>query len=193
VKDNDSAVLALTSVQSMRLRTLKRTVVEPSPVTAKASAPAVEAGAASPDADPYPPVVPAEESARRGRRAASSPGLPARMCYLLIIGVTLIVAFINALLAKGDIGWPTGLAMLIVTVYCALKVRREDDLVPVITPPIAFFLTAITAAQLFLGSAERSLLNRGVVLFFTLADNWMWIIGTTLVALVIMIVRRRRS
>jgi hypothetical protein len=31
-----------------------------------------------------------------------------------------------------------------------------------------------------------------VVVFFTLADNWIWIIGTTLVALVIVVVRRRR-
>jgi hypothetical protein len=194
VKGNESAVLALSTVQSLRLRTMKRSDTEdPAPPAVPASAPAeAEAGATV--------LGQPEESStsRRGRRrreaaAPSTEGLSARMCYLIIIGVTLIVAFINAFLASGDIGWPTGLAMLAATVYCALRVRREDGIVPVITPALAFFLTAITAAQLFLGSAERSLINRAVVVFFTLANNWMWIIGTTVIALAIMLVRRRRS
>jgi hypothetical protein len=36
------------------------------------------------------------------------------------------------------------------------------------------------------------MINRAVVTFFTLADNWMWVIGATLAALVIVVVRRRR-
>jgi hypothetical protein len=37
------------------------------------------------------------------------------------------------------------------------------------------------------------MLNRVVVTFFTLADNWFWVIGATLAALVIVLVRRRRG
>jgi hypothetical protein len=122
----------------------------------------------------------------------SGRGIPARTVYLLVIGATVIVGFVNAFLASGAIGWPTGVTLVVATVYCAVKVRRADDLVAIITPPLAFGLVAVTAAQLFLGSAERSLINRAVVTFFTLADNWMWVIGATLAALVIVVVRRRR-
>jgi hypothetical protein len=187
VLGNDAAVLALASDRGGRLRTLVRSDV-PGPVAPAGAAEVVIDDASTPPDAPGPaaPGAPAERVVMRSR------GIPARAVYILIIGVTLLVAFVNAFVASGGIAWPTGAAMLAVTIYCALKVRREDDLVVIITPPIAFFVAAITAAQVFIGSAERSLLNRAVVVFFTLADNWIWIIGTTLVALVIVVVRRRR-
>jgi hypothetical protein len=198
VQGGTTAVLALSSEHSRRLRTLSRSDVEPaadaspspSPVPAAASlagdpgpAEGAEAAAARPSA-----------GTRRSRRdeARSSAGLKAGVVYAVVIGVTVGVAFVNALIANGNVGWPTGLALLAVTVFCALKVRREDDTVAIITPPIAIFLAAITAAQLFLGSAQHSLLNRAVVAFFTLANNWGWIIGATIAAVVIVLVRRRR-
>jgi hypothetical protein len=199
VQGNDAAVLALASDRGGRLRTLVRSDAAPS--TASPAVPRAGAldsavvGPVSPFGASAPEIpeteAPPASAAPTERRAVRSRGIPARAVYILIIGVTLLVAFVNALVASGGIGWPTGAAMLAVTIYCALKVRREDDLVVIITPPIAFFVAAITAAQVFIGSAERSLLNRAVVAFFTLADNWIWIIGTTLVALVIVVVRRR--
>jgi hypothetical protein len=200
VLGNDAAVLALASDRGGRLRTLVRSDAAPS-----AASPAVPRAAALDSAVVGPvspfgasaPEIPQTEApptsaAPAERRAVSGRGIPARAVYILIIGITLVAAFVNAFLASSGVGWPTGVAMLAATIYCALKVRREDDLVVIITPPIAFFLAAITAAQVFIGSAEHSLLNRAVVVFFTLADNWIWIIGTTLVTLVIVVVRRRR-
>lgn len=192
VTGNAVAVLALASDHGGRLRTLQRTNAEPAPP--------------APELDDAGPVEVAAlmgggrpEAAPRGRRRrpadaqGAAGSLRAGAVYLLVIGVTLVAAFANALLSNGDVGWPTGLALLVVTVFCALKVRRDDDSVAIIVPPIAFFLAALTAGQLFLGSAEGSLLNRAVVAFFTLADNWYWIIGATLAAVVIVVVRRRRA
>jgi hypothetical protein len=59
-------------------------------------------------------------------------------------------------------------------------------------PPIAFFLAAITAGQAFRGASGGGLINRAQLVFFTLAYNWYWVIGATVVALVIVLVRRRR-
>ncbi len=129
---------------------------------------------------------------RRGARMGSSAGLRAGGVYLIVIGVTVIIGFANAILGGGALGWPTGVALLVVSVYAALTVRREDDYSAFLTPPIAFALAALTAGQLFLGSNESGLLNRLVVAFFSLADNWAWIIGSTLIALIIVLVRRRR-
>ena len=208
VKGGTTAVLALTSDHGGRLRTLARIDADasvdalpvrvPLPTEQPLGHPAAtpDDGTTGDEHQAEVPVAATSDSrpARRTPRARSDQGgLTALAVYGLIIGVTLIVAFVNALVASGDVGWPTGVALLAVTVYCAMKVRREDDTVAIITPPIAFFLAAMTAAQLFLGSAERSLLNRAVVAFFTLADNWFWIIGATVAAVVIVIVRRRRA
>ncbi len=156
---------------------------------------------APPPADAYAPpgdTVAAADSPRRSRRrgrgvqVGGSAGLRAGGVYLIVIGVTVIIGFANAILGGGTLGWPTGLALLVASVYAALTVRREDDYSAFLTPPIAFALAALTAGQLFLGSNESGFLNRLVVAFFSLADNWVWIIGSTLIALIVVLVRRRR-
>jgi hypothetical protein len=204
VVGHDEAVLALASDHFGRLRTLeRRRDGEPGaagPVEALPESDPVPAPADSGVVDPEPeaahadPILPPEAAAVTGRRSQrSARGITGGAVYLIVIGVTVLVAFANALLADGDIGWPTGLALLASSAYAALTVRREDDTVAIIVPPIAFLVASLTAGQLFLGSAEGSLVNRAVVVFFSLADNWVWIIGATVAALVIVLVRRRRA
>ena len=206
VVGHEQAVLALSSDHFGRLRTLERrrdgepaaAPVAPLAVATEDEAPALAGAVADPeaadDALPLPPVAAAAADVSEGRsRRRSVRGITGGAVYLIVIGVTVLVAFANALLADGDLGWPTGLALLVSSVYAALTVRREDDTVAMIVPPIAFLVASLTAGQLFLGSAEGSLVNRAVVVFFNLADNWVWIIGATVVALVIVLVRRRRG
>ena len=203
VVGHDEAVLALTSDHFGRLRTLERRR-DGEPAAAAPAAIAVDDGPAASDAVPspetaddalpLPPVLPADAAVNEGRgRRRGARAITGGAVYLIVIGVTVLVAFANALLSDGDLGWPTGLALLISSVYAALTVRREDDTVAMIVPPIAFLVASLTAGQLFLGSAEGSLVNRAVVVFFSLADNWIWIIGATVAALVIVLVRRRRA
>jgi Domain of unknown function (DUF6542) len=197
VVDHDEAVLALASDHAGRLRTLARREETSLPDAGPLDAPGPGEGEQVPLVDPA--ETAAAEGTRRGRRRrGAEPGHRARgitggAVYLIVIGVTLLVAFANVLIADGTVGWPTGLALVISSVYAALTVRREDDAVAIIVPPVAFLVAALTAGQLFIGSAEGSLINRAVVAFFTLADNWVWIIGATAAALVIVLVRRRRG
>ncbi len=203
VAGHQEAVLALSSDHFGRLRTLER--VDEEPAVLADAGPAVVAGLAAADPvslapDSQPPGEEATMTRReRRRRAAEQPtsshrsrSISAGAAYLIVCGVTVLVGFANAFLTDGDIGWPTGIALVASSVYAALTVRRDDDAVAIIVPPIAFLLVALTAAQLFLGSTEGSLVNRAVVVFFTLADNWYWIIGATAAALAIVLVRRRR-
>jgi hypothetical protein len=203
VTGHEDTVLALASDHNGRLRTLQRR----------------DDKAVQPDAEPLPPheaidvavtgaavATDAQDDAvaptsrRRGRRQRSSSpsghrarGISGGAVYLIVIGVTVLVAFANVLLADGKVGWPTGVALVVSSVYAAITVRREDDTVAIIVPPVAFLIAALTAGQLSIGSAEGSILNRAVVAFFTLADNWYWIIGATMASLVIVLVRRRRG
>jgi hypothetical protein len=175
VVGHEAAVLALASDHGGRLRTVGR-------VAAQApSEPAAET-----------PAEPRVTARRRTARASGS-GISAGAVYIIVFGLTLVVGFINAWLASGTIGWPTGVALVAASVYCALRVRRDDDVVAMITPPLAFFVAAITAGQLLLGAQAGSLLNRAQKVFFTLADNWYWVIGATLAAVIIVLVRRRRG
>ena len=200
VVDNSAAVLALTSDHGGRLRTLERQEDDPS-LPVKVNSAAVITGAAMvvddagllDDAE----VKESRSDRRRHRQARAlthhSPGISAGAVYLIVIGVTLIVGLLNAWLGDGELGWPTGVALLISSVYCAWRVRHEDDVVAIIIPPIAFFLAAITAGQLFRGATAGGLLNRAQLAFFTMAYNWYWVIGTTVIVVVLVLVRRRRG
>ena len=201
VVGESAAVLALTSDHGGRLRTLAREQSDPPPAV-------VPAGAAPVLIAPDGAVIAADagllddapvKQSRRERRSSAArdtghrmSGISAGAVYIIVIGVTVIVGVINAWLGGGELGWPTGVALVASSVYCALRVRRDDDVVAFITPPIAFFLAAITAGQAFRGASGGGLINRAQLVFFTLAYNWYWVIGATVVALVIVLVRRRR-
>ncbi len=208
VTDTTTAVLAVSRGHGGRLRTLERASEEPPAVAPQPGAVPVIAMADlhrpddvdSSETAAEAGTTGADEGARRRGRSRTSAGhssgsrtISAGAVYLIVIGGTMLIGFANALLSGGGIGWPTGLALLVTSVYCALTVRREDDAVTIFTPPIAFFLAAVTAGQAFRGASGGGLLNRAQLVFFSLADNWYWVIGATLAATVIVIVRRRRA
>jgi hypothetical protein len=188
VVGHEVAVLALASDHGGRLRTLAREGGD----TSVRSAPPAGSPADPSDA---PDIDAGKTRVRRARRApgAGTGGISAGAVYIIVFGLTLAVAFVNAWLSSGTLGWPTGVALVVASVYCALRVRREDDIVAMLTPPLAFFVAAITAGQLLLGAQAGSTINRAQKVFFTLADNWYWIIGATVAAVIIVLVRRRRS
>ena len=125
-------------------------------------------------------------------RRRQEPGLAPGAVYILVIGVTLIAGFIDAYLSGTGLGWITGIALLLSSIYCAVRVRRSEVSVSVIAPPIAFGLAAITVGQIGQSRAGGALLAWINNSFFSLADNWFWVIATTLICLAIAVVRSRR-
>lgn len=200
VEADADAVLALASDHGGRLRSLQRVTTDQSSPLPSQSEPPAAAGAAVINIDTagenpqvnYDPVHEAAETGRR-RRHAGRTGLRALGVYLVVMGVTVLVAIANALLSSGSLTWITGIALVASSAYAALTVRRDDDIHAVIAPPLAFALAALTAAQVFAGPAVQSVFDRAVVWFFALADNWYWIIGATVLSLAIVIVRRYRK
>ena len=79
------------------------------------------------------------------------------------------------------------------SIYGALVVRRPDDIVAVTAPPLAFFLATITAGQLTLPPAGGFLVREAFMVITTLGANALWIFGSTLAALAIVLIRRRRE
>jgi hypothetical protein len=111
--------------------------------------------------------------------------------YAVVIGVTVAVAFVNVILFGPNINAISGVALAASSVVAALLVRRADDVTAIIAPPLAFGLAAITAAQI--GLTTTTLANRFITAFFTLGNNWYWVIGSTLAAMAIVAVRRRKG
>jgi len=207
VADRPDTVLALETGRFSRLRTLERTQTgaDPDPSNAAVAALLVDSatdastGGAMPSAES--PSEPGRRPGRKERRArsratsaprASGRGASGVVISLVVIIVTVAVGFADAILGDGTLGWPTGVALLLASLYGAFAVRRDSDTIAFLIPPIAFLIATLTAGQLFLDSGEGSLVNRAVIVFFTLADNWIWILGSTLAALIVVLVRRRR-
>ena len=151
---------------------------------------------AIPAIDPSrPPVGNADEPDSAPVTAARSAdrGLTYSGVVVVVGGVTVLVAFAEALV-RHDIGWMTGLALLVSSVYAAVAVRRSDIWAAVVIPPLAFLVALLTAGQLtILGKSGGLLVREGALLFVSLATNAPWILGTTLVCLAIVLVRRRRA
>ncbi len=205
------AIAAVSSDRVGKLRTLQvidgeARPVAPAPLagllppTPRRTAPAVIA--ITPDADLPALVAIDEPRGRRARRTFTNStnttnttptrGLRPIGVYAIVIGSTLLFGCIDIFVAGAGLGLVTGLALLISSGYAALTVRAGDLAVAVIAPPIAFFLAAITVGQIGVTSTGGALIGRAVAVFFTLADNWAWVIGSTLIALIIVIVRAQR-
>lgn len=127
---------------------------------------------------------------RRGAHAA--PGIRASGVWMVVIGVTVIVAFADVV-AVGTINWITGLALVAASIYGAIMVRMADWPIAVIAPPLAMFLAVITAGQLALGPVTDLVVNEALMIVITLGNNVVTIFGATLAALVIVLIRRSRA
>ena len=215
----DAAVPALSLDQAVGLRSvsLGEPLVAAAPVAAAPAAAPVAAASAVAVVEPSPaedvfmpePEDPAEtlgtattsEAAAQataqaaGRRGAhAAPGMKSGGIWIVVIGVTVLVAFADAIVfERAGLGWITGLALLAASIYGAFMVRPEDYLVAVIAPPIAFFIATITAGQLTLAPSGDLMLREALMIVSTLGNNAVWIFGSTLVALAIVLVRRWRS
>ena len=135
--------------------------------------------------------APSRGSTDAGEDTASVFGprsIPAIAIWLIIGGLTLVVGFINAIVGGGHLGWPTGLALFASTIACALAARRSDLIYVIVAPPLMFLLATLTAGQLSISGS--GLLDRIVQVFFTLGDNWIWIVGAVVAAIALTVFRR---
>ncbi len=205
-----SAVPAIAADRAARLRTLTVDEALPSPGPSPQSEPeskpepVPEAAPAAvlltrPASNPAPlqhpaPIAthdPMNPEAAPMSRSARDQGLTAVGVYVLVIGVTVVAGLLDAFIAGPGPGWLTGIALIAVSTFAALRVRAADAAVAVIAPPLAYFIASVTVGQIG-QSSSGGFVGRFVTEFFMLASGWVSIIAATLIALVIVIVRGRR-
>ena len=202
------AITAVSAMQARRLSTLSRSsegrqqpppewAPEPAPLPVAASgepAPALQVMATGVAPAPQASRPADDQRKRRDRHESDRPtsgSLTGLGVYAVTIGVTVILAFGETLFFGGEPGIITGIGLLVVSVFAAFAVRTRAAINAVFAPSIAFFVAAITAGQMDINANDLS--GRFVALFFLLGGNWVWIIGSTAAALVIVALRRRFS
>ncbi|MFM1918002.1 MAG: hypothetical protein RJB01_1517, partial [Actinomycetota bacterium] len=192
------AIPALTTSQAGRLRTVRnggpRAADHGAPEIVRISEDMAAPGSLMVIDEMAPAAQPIEEFAPRPAPLAGNKKdgtLTALGVYALVLLVPTIVALLQAFIFGSAPNAITGIVMIIVAAAAALLVRGADDVTAILAPPIGFLLITLTAGQVNLNAS--SITGRLVDVFFTLGNNWMWIVGSTGIALLIVALRRRRA
>lgn len=127
---------------------------------------------------------------RAESRLRDTGGIPGWAAVALVAGATALIALADVIVT-GQIGWLTGIALVLVSVYAAWSVRPRDAYWVIVTPPLAFLLTTVTVGQVTV-SEGNILVRQSLLIPFTLGRNVVWILTATVLAAVIVAIRRRR-
>ena len=197
VLGHDDALIAIPLQKSGRLRTLTRDSQRESlgvpdaeialpPAAANASGIAMHAPA--PTSSPHTSSR-EERKPMSGARSELVGSLSAPWVYLIAISVALVFGLGDVLIFGGEPGLLAGIGLLLATLFTSFAVRSSDDIHAIYAPAISYFIMAATVGQINL--TDSNLINRGVTVFFILGNNWIWVIGSTVIALAIVALRRR--
>jgi hypothetical protein len=157
--------------------------------------PGIPAANADPDTAEQTPVRDVAAPSERDRpgpthRNTADTGTPPWAGVISIVAATVLVGIVDVFLT-GGIGWLTGGALLISSLYAALTIRPSDGYWIIVTPPLAFLGTVVTVGQATV-SGSGFLVRQGLLIPLTLGRNAGWIIAATAAAAIIVSLRRRR-
>ena len=142
--------------------------------------------------------APAAEGAPTGGPSHAAPPpealwLNTLWLWVIIVGVTLIMAVADVLVRKQGIGWITGVGVLAATIYCAAASRRDVMWWSLIAAPIAVAIAAATVGQVTVTRTGSFLISQGINLLESLGRVAPFTLAAIIVALVIALVRWTRA
>ena len=192
--DDAAALLAVPASQASKLRTLKQGEPAPAAPLVIGALPDVVSEEVVVEREPERPAPRRHESQiseASEHRAQRTGSLTAVGAYVVVTAVTVVLALGSALIFGQAMGILTGVGLIATSVFSALAIRRNDDINAVFAPPIAYFITIVTAGQI--GINVQSFSGRLVEIFFLMGTNWIWLGAAVLAALIIVALRRRTS
>ncbi|MFF7248068.1 DUF6542 domain-containing protein [Embleya sp. NPDC008237] len=108
-------------------------------------------------------------------------------------GGTLLGGLVDHL-ATDELGFVFGLAFLLSSVFVAWKVRTQDWIAAIITPPIAFAATVVLVSTFLGADTQETYLSRvGLDLITALSFKAGLLWGGTALAGVVVLVKRRAA
>lgn len=142
-------------------------------------------------AEPAPEPPPLDDPEVQSTPAqAAHTGIPAWAAVLTVFGATILIGIADVVVT-GNLGWLTGIALVVSAGYAAATVRPADGYWVIVSAPLAFLATTVTVGQVTI-TGGGFLVRQGLLIPFTLGRNAVWIILATAVAAVIVGIRRRR-
>jgi hypothetical protein len=120
-------------------------------------------------------------------------GLSARWVWIIIVGVTVLMAIADILIRKQGIGWVTGVGLLAATLYCATASQRTAMWWSAIVPPLAVALTIVTVGQATLTRSNSLVISQGLNLLDSLGRTAPFIVASVIAAVITCFVRRNRA
>ena len=139
------------------------------------------------------PVIETSGAGAHPRGASPSRGgLTAAAAVVLITVVTLVVGLLSAATGHG-FGLAFTLSYSIVTIYLAVRIYVEDRFVAVFAPPLAYAFALFVAGFVDSTESAHSLVRVLENTFVNLAFGAPWLVSTTVIAIIIAIVRGRRD
>ena len=147
--------------------------------TARAgSEPGSTAGPALPPLDGYP--------------GPSVGGLTPAAAVVLVVVVTFVAGLLSAATGHG-FGFGFNVIYLAVVLYVSLRIYTSDRFTAVVAPPLAYAFTLLIAGRFDTTDDGHTIKLLVENMFLNLSLNAPWLVGTTLAAIVIAIVRGRRA
>ena len=120
-------------------------------------------------------------------------GLSTRWVWIIIVGVTVLMAIADILIRKQGIGWVTGVGLLAATLYCATASQRTAMWWSAIVPPLAVALTIVTVGQATLTRSNSLVISQGLNLLDSLGRTAPFIVASVIAAVITCFVRRNRA
>jgi hypothetical protein len=120
-------------------------------------------------------------------------GLSTRWVWIVIVGVTALMAIADILIRKQGIGWVTVVGLLAATIYCAIASQRAAMWWSAIAPPLAVALTILTVGQAALTRSSSLVISEALNLLDSLGRTAPFVVASVIAAVVICFVRRRRA
>lgn len=122
----------------------------------------------------------------------TSGGLSSVTAVILLLVVVLAAAIGTAL--TGDPASRTfNVVFAVATIYVALRIRLKHRFTALVTPPLVYVFALFVAALLNSESTTRSLQRDVEDTFLNLVLGAPWLIGSMIVALIVLTIRSRRA
>jgi len=116
--------------------------------------------------------------------------------YVEVIGLSTIIVALAMAFNIGlnhSIGIIADLGLVLATAVCAYKVREKDFAATFWAPAISWFVAVITVGQLATNNGGSWKVQQVFLLVYGLGSHFLWILGTTVLAVVIHYYRGRTN
>ena len=146
-----------------------------------------------PAGESIPPKGEPVSTAKRAPRAKTDEtGISAAGVWALVTIPTVVIGFIDGFLNRGvPLGFLTGAVLLVTSIVAAFLVRRSARWWAVIVPPLAFLIATLTAGQFAISTVGGFIVREGLLIFTTLGANALWIVGSVIAAVAIVLLKKR--